>query len=98
MRTVPVTDDRLIIGPTTAAFMFCGRKLRLPRNLGPYSKDMECMATLTDAETIPQSPVAQTHDDLDEDLTEETLESLEALREPWESRRHFHHHTLVHSH
>ena len=85
VRTAPVTDDRFVIGPIVTAFMFAGgRKLRLPRNLGPYSNDAEYMAALADAEAedikFLQSPEARTHDDFDEDLAEEASEIMEALR------------------
>jgi aminoglycoside phosphotransferase len=86
VRTVSVTDDRFVIGPTVTTFMFAGgRKLRLPRNLGPYSDDAEYMAALADAEAediqFLQSPGARTYDDFDEDLAEEAPEIMEAWRE-----------------
>ena len=93
MRTVPTTDGRFVIGPTVTAFMFAGgRKLRLPRNLGPYPNDAEYMAALADAEAedmkFLQSPEAQTHADFDEDVAEDApviLEALEELHGVWET-------------
>ena len=86
VRTVPTTDYRFVIGPIVTAFMFAGgRKLRLPRNLGPYANDAEYMAALSNAEVedieFLQSPEARTLDDFDEDLAEDAPEILEALRE-----------------
>jgi len=86
VRAVPTTDDRFVIGPIVTAFMFAGgRKIRLPRNLGPYSNDAEYMAAHIDAETedmkFLQSPEARTHDDFDEDVAEDAPEILEALRD-----------------
>jgi aminoglycoside phosphotransferase len=86
VRTVPVMDDRFVIGPTVTAFMFAGgRKLRLPRNLGPYSNDAEYTAALADAEAedirFLQSPEARAYDDFDEDLAEEASEIMEAWGE-----------------
>ena len=90
-RTVPTTDDKFVIGPTVTDFMFAGgRKLRLPRNLGPYPNDAEYTAALADAETedvkFLQSPEARARDDFDEDVPEDALRILEALgelREAW---------------
>ena len=86
VRMVPTADDRFVIGPIVNGFMFAGgRKLRLQRNLGPYSDDAEYMATLADAEAedmkFLQLPEARTHDDFDEDVAEDAPEILEALRE-----------------
>jgi len=86
VRTVPVADDRFVIGPIVTAYMFAGgRKLRLPRCLGPYSNDAEYMAALADAEAedirFLQSPEARTHDDFDMDLADEAPEIMEALIE-----------------
>ena len=91
VHTVPTTDDKFVIGPTVTAFMFAGgRKLRLPRNLGPYSDDAKYMAALADAEAedmvFLQSPEARTHSDFDEDVADDAPEILEALgelREVW---------------
>ena len=47
--TVPTTDDNFVVGPVVTTFMFAGgRKLQLPRNLGPYPDDAEYMAALAD--------------------------------------------------
>ena len=86
VRTIPMTDDKFVIGPIVTAFMFAGgRKLRLPRNLGPYSDDAEYTTALTDAEAedmkFLQSPEARTYDDFDEDVANDTPEIEEALRE-----------------
>ena len=86
MRTVPTTDDRFVIGPTVTAFMFAGgRKLRLPRNLGPYPNDAEYMAALANAEAedmrFLQLPEARTCADFDKDVAGDAPEILEALRE-----------------
>ena len=82
--TVPMADSRFVIGPIVTAFMFAGgRKLCLPRNLGPYTNDGEYMVALTDAEVedmkFLQSPEARTHPDFDEDLVEEAQGIIEAL-------------------
>jgi aminoglycoside phosphotransferase (APT) family kinase protein len=86
VRTIPTTDDKFVIGPTVTAFLFAGgRKLRLPRNLGPYSDDAEYMAALANAEAedikFLQSPEARTYADFDEDVANDTPEIEEALRE-----------------
>lgn len=70
VHAAPTTDDRFIIGPIVTAFMFGGgRKLRLLRNLGPYSNDVAYTAALTDAEVedakFLQSPEARVYDDFD---------------------------------
>ena len=82
----PTTDDRFITGPAVTMFMFAGgRKLRLPRNLGPHSNDAVYTAALADAEGegigILQSPEVRTHEDLDEDVAEDAPEILEVLEE-----------------
>jgi len=91
VRTVPTTDDRFVIGPIVTAFMFAGgRKLRLLRNLGPYSDDGEYMAALTDAEVedmkFLQSPEARAYDDFDEDVAKDAPVIVEALRDLQEFR------------
>ena len=85
-RTLPTTDDRFVIGPTVTAFMFAGgRKLRLPRNLGPYLNDAVYMAALANAEAedmrFLQSPEARTYADFDEDVAGDAPKIFEALRE-----------------
>jgi len=84
--TLPTEDDKFFIGPIVTGFMFAGgRKLRLPRNLGPYSNDGGYMAALTDTEAedmkFLQLPEARMYADFDEDLAEEAAESIEALGE-----------------
>ena len=86
VRTLPVADDRFVIGPIVTAYMFAGgRKLRLPKCLGPYSNDAEYVSALADAEAedirFLQSPEARTHDDFDTDLADEAPEIMEALIE-----------------
>jgi len=86
VHTESTMDDKFVIGPIVTAFMFAGgRKLRLPRNLGPYPDDAEYMGALTYAEVEDmkylQSPDTRAHDDFDEDVAKEAPEILEALRE-----------------
>jgi hypothetical protein len=87
LRAEPATDNRSIIGPVVTTFMFAGgRKLRLPRNLGPYSNDAECTAVPADTEGEGirplRSPEARMHEGLDEDVVEDAPETLEALEGP----------------
>jgi len=89
---VPIMDGEFVIGPIVTAFMFAGgRKIQLPRNLGPYSNDGDYMAALADAEVeymkFLQTPEARTYPDFDEDLAEEAPEIIEALGELQEVRK-----------
>ena len=92
-RTSQTSDDEFVIGPIVTSFMFAGgRKLRLPRNLGPYSDDGEYMAAFMDAEVedakFLQLPQARMYAGFDEDLAEDAPEIIEALgmfREAWKT-------------
>ena len=92
VRTVPTTDNKFVIGPTVTASMFVGgMKLRLPRNLGPYSDDGEYMTALLDAEVedmrFLQSLEAYTYVEFDQDLAQEAPEIADGLRNLQEARQ-----------
>ena len=68
---VPTEDEKYAIGPIVTPFMFAGgRKLRIRRDLGPYSNDAKYITALTHAELddmkLLQSPDAQLYSDFDE--------------------------------
>lgn len=101
VRASQIPDDGFVIGPVVTSFMFAGgRKLRLPRNLGPYSDDGEYTAALMDAEVedakFLQLPEARTCAGFDEDLAEdapEIIEALEMFQEAWKTLFPSHPHT-----
>ena len=67
-------------------FMFAGgRKIRLPRNLGPYSNDAEYMAALADSERedmkLLLSPDAHSLHDFDTDLAGDAEDIVKVLDE-----------------
>lgn len=83
---VPTKDEKYVVGPIVTPYMFAGgRKLRVSRNLGPYSNDAEYIAALTAAETeemkLLLSADAHLHDDFDEDLAEDAEDVIEVLGE-----------------
>ena len=109
VRVVPTEDEKYVLGPVVTPYMFAGgRKLRVSRNLGPYSNDAEYISALaaTEIEDIKllQSADAHSYADFDEDLAEDAEEIIEVLNELqtistalFPSRpRHFalHHHDL----
>lgn len=109
VRVVPTNDEKYVIGPIVTTYMFAGgRKLRVPRNLGPYSNDAEYIDALAASELedmkLLLSADADSHSDFDEDLAEDAEDIIEVLGELqtisavlFPSRpRHFvlHHHDL----
>ena len=86
VRVVPTEDERYVIGPIVTPYMFAGgRKLRLPRDLGPYSNDAEYIAALSATELedmkLLQSSDAHSCSDFDEDLAEDAEDIIEVLNE-----------------
>jgi len=86
IRVLPTKDEKYVLGPIVAIFMFAGgRKIRLPRNLGPYSNDAEYMAALADSERedmkLLLSSDAHSLHDFDEDLAEDAEDILKVLDE-----------------
>ena len=86
IRVVPTEDERYILGPIVTPYMFAGgRKLRVLRDLGPYSDDAEYVAALAAAEVedmkLLQSPDAHSYSDFDEDLAEDAEDIIEVLSE-----------------
>jgi len=72
---VPLEDEKYVLGPIVTTYMFAGgRKLRVPRNLGPYSNDAQYIAALAAVELgevkLLQSAESRSHGDFDEDLAE----------------------------
>ncbi|KAF9651927.1 hypothetical protein BDM02DRAFT_3202718 [Thelephora ganbajun] len=86
VRVVPVDDEKYVLGPIVTPYMFAGgRKLRVSRNLGPYSNDAEYIAALAASELedmkLLLSADAHSHDDFDEDLAEDAEDIIEVLNE-----------------
>ena len=76
VRVVRAKDEKYVLGPLVTPYMFAGgRKLRVARDLGPYSNDAEYIAALTASELedmkLLLSPDARLHSDFDEDLADE---------------------------
>ena len=83
---VPTEDERYVLGPIVTPYMFAGgRKLRVPRDLGPYSNDAEYIAALAATELedmkLLQLPDAHSYSDFDEDLAEDADDIIEVLNE-----------------
>ena len=83
---VPTEDEKYVLGPIVTTYMFAGgRKLRVPRNLGPYSNDAEYIAALTATELedmkLLLSADAHSYSDFDEDLAEDAEDIIEVLNE-----------------
>ena len=86
VRVVPTDDEKYVLGPVVTPYMFVGgRKLRVPRDLGPYPDDAEYIAALTATELeemkLLQSAGARSRDDFDEDLAEDAEDIVEVLNE-----------------
>lgn len=86
LRVVPTEDDKYVLGPIVTPYMFAGgRKLRVPRNLGPYPNDSEYITALIASEQedmkLLLSADAHSHQDFDEDLAEDAEDIIEALGE-----------------
>ena len=86
IRTVPTEDEKYVVGPIVTPYMFAGgRKLRVPRNLGPYSNDAEYIAALAATEIeemkLLLSADAHLHPDFDEDLAGDAEATIEVLDE-----------------
>ena len=51
VRVLCTEDETYVLGPLTTPYIFVGgRKLRVPRDLRPYSNDAECIVTLAASE------------------------------------------------
>ena len=86
VRVVPVEDEKYALGPIVTPYMFAGgRKLRVPRDLGPYSNDAEYIVALVATELedmkLLQSLDAHSHADFDEDIAEDAEDIIEVLNE-----------------
>jgi len=86
VRVVPTEDEKYILGPVVTPYMFAsGRKLRVARNLGPYSNDGEYIAALVATELedmkLLQSAEAHLYGDFDEDLAKDGEDIIEVLNE-----------------
>jgi hypothetical protein len=79
-------DEKYVLGPLVTPYMFAGgRKLCVPRDLGPYSNDAEYIAALAASEREDMKllllPDARLHSDFDEDLAEDAEEIIQVLDE-----------------
>ena len=86
VRVVPTEDEKYVLGPIVTPYMFSGgRKLRVSRNLGPYSNDAEYIAALAATELedmkLLQSADANSYGDFDEDLADDAEDIIEVLNE-----------------
>lgn len=86
VRVIPTRDEKYVIGPIVTPYMFAGgRKLRVSRNLGPYSNDADYIAALAASEledmNLLLSADAPSHSDFDEDLAEDAEDIIEVLGE-----------------
>ena len=84
VRMLRTEDEKYVLGPLVAPYMFAGgRKLRVPRDLGPYSNDAEYIAALAASELedmkLLLSPDARLHSDFDEDLAEDAENIIQVL-------------------
>lgn len=86
VRVVPTDDKKYVLGPVVTPYMFAGgRKLRVSRDLGPYSDDAAYISALA-ATTIEDMKLllsvdAHSYSDFDEDLAEEADDILQVLKE-----------------
>ena len=70
-------DEKYVLGPIVTSYMFAGRrKLRVPRNLGPYPNDAEYIiaalaATEVEEMKLLQSADARSYGDFDGNLAED---------------------------
>jgi len=68
--------EKYVLGPIVKAYIFgSGRKLRIPRNLGPYSNDAEYITALA----VSGNYVFLSHNDFDEDLAEDAQHIISLL-------------------
>ena len=86
VRVVPTEDEKYVVGPIVTPCMFAGgRKLRVSRNLGPYTNDAEYVAAIaaTGVEEMKLllSVDAHLHADFDEDLAGDAEDVIEVLDE-----------------
>ena len=86
VRVSQTEDEKYVLGPLVTPYMFAGgRKLRVPRDLGPYSNDMDYIAALAASEMEDMKllllPDARSHTDFDEDLAEDAEEIIQVLDE-----------------
>ena len=84
VRVLRAEDEKYVLGPLVTPYMFAGgRKLRVPRDLGPYSNDAEYIAALAASEVedmkLLQLSDARLHSDFDKDLAEDAENIIEAL-------------------
>lgn len=86
VRVVPTDDEKYVLGPIVTPYTFAGgRKLRVPRDLGPYSNDAEYISALAATEMedmkLLLSADAHSYADFDEDLVEDAGDIIEVLNE-----------------
>jgi hypothetical protein len=86
VRVLPTKDEKYVLGPIVAMYLFeGGRKIRLPRNLGPYSNDEEYITALVDSEREDMkyllSVDAPSLPDFDKDLAEDAEDIIKVLNE-----------------
>jgi len=86
VRVVPMEDEKYVLGPIVTPYMFVGgRKLRVPRDLGPYPDDAEYIAALAASELedmkLLQLPGAHSHNDFDKNLAKGSWDTIKALEE-----------------
>ncbi|KIL64133.1 hypothetical protein M378DRAFT_178966 [Amanita muscaria Koide BX008] len=86
VRVSRTEDGKYVLGPLVTPYMFAGgRKLRVPRDLRPYSNDAEYITALAASERedmkLLLSPDARLHSDFDEDLAEDAEEIIQVLDE-----------------
>ena len=84
VRVLPTKDEKYVLGPIVTIYLFeGGRKIRLPRNLGPYSNDEEYMTALADSERedmkLLLSADARSLHDFDEELYEDAEDIVKLL-------------------
>ena len=76
-------DENYVLRPLVTPYMFAGgRKLYVPRDLGPYSDDLDYIGVLTASELEEMKlPEARSHNDFDDDLAEDAEEIIQVLDE-----------------
>ncbi|KAF8344493.1 phosphotransferase enzyme family-domain-containing protein [Amanita rubescens] len=84
VRVLCTEDEKYVLGPLVTPYMFAGgRKLRVPRDLGPYSNDAEYIASLAASELedmkLLLSPDSRLYSDFDEDLAEDAEDIIQVL-------------------
>ena len=86
VRVLRTGDEKYVLGPLVSPYMFGGgRKLRVLRDLGPYSNDAEYISALLASELeemkLLLTPDARLCGDFDEDLASGAEEIIQALDE-----------------